>query len=187
MNLKRRQEKTMARYVYRVDTRVGIDSIKDGVFRAKRWGSSFGSSYPHEELLRIKLTPGEGLFIICFYTSLQKAESAQKMDFDWLGPSEILRCDKQCLIDVGFTETWDDGFIQGDAYLFWVRERVPVADQRLSSTGVPLAQFEIFRRGAWSKLEDYIWQTTALDFPSGSPAISSEARGQRRKGARRHC
>ncbi|CAL8475570.1 protein of unknown function (plasmid) [Caballeronia sp. S22] len=40
------------------------------------------------------------------------------MDYRLLGPSEILRCEKRCLIDAGFTETWDDGFKQGDAYLF---------------------------------------------------------------------
>jgi hypothetical protein len=160
----------MKEHIYRVDTRAGIDAIKDGIFRAKRWGPPHGSAFPHKEMAKIPVAMGEGLFIICFYTAFEKAEKSQEMDYRFLGPSEILRCEKRRLIEAGFTQTWDDGFREGDAYLFWVKEPINTASQEFSEIGVPLADFEILHDGNWIALGSRIGRANRQVPVSSLPA-----------------
>ncbi|WP_226374136.1 hypothetical protein [Pectobacterium quasiaquaticum] len=67
-------------YIYRIDTAVKLKKIQDGFFRAKRWENRNGIDYPHKLLKDhyAELAPAEGVYLMCFYSSQQKAEISLK-------------------------------------------------------------------------------------------------------------
>ncbi|WP_435102390.1 phage integrase N-terminal SAM-like domain-containing protein [Arhodomonas sp. AD133] len=134
-------------YLYRIDTVDGLAKIRDGKFRAVRWTPS---CYPHEILKKLEssLPEGAALFRICFYSSEQKARWSQQYDFAGRN-TRILRCPKEAVLAAGFSESWDDGFRQGEAYLFWTQESAQGASARLSNVGIPLETFEVAEGESW--------------------------------------
>ncbi|ACX87539.1 hypothetical protein Pecwa_1753 [Pectobacterium parmentieri WPP163] len=145
-------------YIYRIDTAVKLKKIQDGFFRAKRWENRSGIDYPHKLLKDryAELPPAEGIYLICFYSSQQKAEISLKNDFSCFGDCQISRCRKDTVLDAGLIESWDDGFLIGDAYLFWCQEVLTQSNTKLSSTGISLEHIETLSQGEWISLIDYI-------------------------------
>ncbi|GKW19619.1 hypothetical protein PEC302107_13480 [Pectobacterium araliae] len=146
----------MTEYIYRVDTEVDIKKIQDGVFRAKRW--RYNRSYPHQLLKSIyaDLPSTEGLYRVCFYTTQQIAERSLRDDFSGLGESKISRCYKKSVLQYGFTESWDDGFTVGEAYLFWCQEILIQSNSEFSSAGIPVTHFEVLVQEKWIPLVDHM-------------------------------
>ncbi|MBE5212552.1 hypothetical protein IG611_09760 [Pectobacterium sp. A535-S3-A17] len=145
-------------YIYRIDTAVKLKKIQDGFFRAKRWENRNGIDYPHKLLKDhyAELAPAEGVYLMCFYSSQQKAEISLKNDFSYLGDCQISRCRKETVLDAGFIESWDDGFPVGEAYLFWCQEVLNQSNTKFSCMGISLEHIETMRQGEWISLIDYI-------------------------------
>ncbi|MEQ9861360.1 hypothetical protein OI450_05575 [Pectobacterium cacticida] len=148
----------MTEYIYRVDRDIRIRKIQDGIFRARRWKNRSGEDYPHRLLksLYADLPSTEGLYLICFYTSQQLAEKSLINDFLPRGESHISRCHKESVSTYGFTESWDDGFIVGEAYLFWCQEILTQSNSEFSSAGIPVTHFEVLVQEKWIPLVDYM-------------------------------
>jgi hypothetical protein len=157
----------MHEYVYRVDTQDGLRKIRDNHFRARRWLANNSRSFPHQLLKKLysELSTTEGLYRICFYTSYTRAEQSLNDDFSYFGPSHILRCPKRYILSIGFSESWDDGFKEGDAYLFWIQEQLLVENVEFSFAGIPFNEFEIWNEGQWCALEDYYYKIALLANP----------------------
>lgn len=147
----------MTEYVYRVETLTGLENIRDNHFRAKRWIFGESGSFPHELLKQLTLTlpATDGIFRICFYTSHGRAEESKGYDFSYFGESFILRCPKASVMNLGFSESYDDGFKEGDAYLFWIQENILTGNKVFSSVGIALHLFEIWKQGQWHALHDH--------------------------------
>lgn len=145
----------MIEYVYRVDTQTGLEKIQDNHFRARRSGTS--DSFHHELLKRLHSTlpRTDGLFRVCFYVSQVRAEQSSSYDPSHFGKSYVLRCPKESVLSCGFTESWDDGFKEGDAYLFWIQETLSHRNARFSSAGVDFDLFEICKQGQWHPLKNH--------------------------------
>lgn len=162
----------MDKYVYRIDTELGLKKIQDDHFRARRWLCE--SSYPHK-LLREQqstLPASAGLYLICFFSSHARAEHSLG-NFSYLGPRYILRCPKKSVLNVGFSESWDDGFNEGDAYLFWRQETVTNGNNNFSSVGIPLDLFEILNQGKWQPLCTFLGEITSSQNGVSAPILAS--------------
>ena len=161
----------MSEYIYRVDTQSGLEKIEDNHFRAKRWRADDRYAYPHKLLAQLHSTllETEGIFRICFYTSFDKAEHSKNYDFSHFGESFILRCPKTSLASAGFSESWDDGFNEGDAYLFWIKEVLSANNTKFSSAGVEFPVFEILKQGEWQPLKNYFPEKTVLSGKIAEP------------------
>jgi hypothetical protein len=142
-------------YIYRVDTAKSLLAIRDRCFRARRWTDE-QHSFPHQHLKQLakSLSPTQRLFRICFFTSLSKAKKSREDDFKWFGNSHLLRCKKSMVISAGFTESWDDGFEIGDAYLFWSIEEVIEELTEFSSRSVGFDAFDVLQGESWFPLTD---------------------------------
>ena len=79
-----------------------------------------------------------------------------KNDFSYFGDCQISRCRKKAVLDAGFSESWDDGFPVGEAYLFWCQEVLSQSNTKFSSTGISLEHIETMRQGEWISLIDYL-------------------------------
>jgi len=147
----------MNEYVYRINTQSGLEKIQDNHFRGRRWLSGVNGGYPHALLKRehATLSITEGLFLVCFYSNHAKAEQSLNSDFSYLGQSYMLRCPKEHVVAAGFNESWDDGFKEGDAYLFWNKENISDRNANFSSAGIPLEVFEIWKDSKWQPLHQY--------------------------------
>ncbi|EAW9009524.1 hypothetical protein NL87_25900 [Salmonella enterica] len=139
----------MSEYIYRVDTILNLNKVCNDTFRAKRWTKN---SYPHKLLKNAQTLPTDGLYLICFFTTQQLAETALKNDFSHLGDSRISRCHKETILRVGFSESWDDGFIPGEAYLFWCTELLNEQNHEFSETNIPISHFETLNEEEWVPL-----------------------------------
>ncbi len=60
-----------------------------------------------------------------------------------------MRCNKSELQKAGFQESWDDGFHEGIAYLFWRYEMPTATNDRFSDSGIDLTAFEKNTDGEW--------------------------------------
>jgi len=164
----------MSEYVYRVDTETGLKKIHDRHFRARRWMGNDSYSFPHVVLkqLNVTLPASDGLYRICFYTSLARAKQSLNDDFSYLGLSRILRCPKNLVLSRGFFESWDDGFKEGDAYLFWIQEALSGENSNFSSTGIPFEHFEILNQERWHPLLEYYREMVSVNNMTAIPAES---------------
>lgn len=167
----------MSEYVYRVDTQTGLEKIQDNHFRAKRWSANDGYSFPHALLkeLHSSLPATAGLYRICFFTSHTRAEESLSNDFSHLGKSYILRCPKASVLSLGFTESWDDGFKKGDAYLFWNQESLLAGNANFSSAGIAFDQFEIWKQKQWSPLQGHYYEMAPVANPATPPARNARS------------
>lgn len=159
----------MKNYVYRVDTVLGFGKIKDSVFRAKRW--TYPGDFPHKllESLYTNLPTTDGLYRICFYRSQKVAEKCLARDFLSLGESRMYRCPKEVVLSCGFSESWDDGFDKGVAYLFWCQEKLNENNTHLSLSCIPLEHFDVLIQDEWMPLMEYLNNT----FPTTNERISN--------------
>ncbi|HAU5600900.1 TPA: hypothetical protein JD320_000021 [Citrobacter koseri] len=159
-------------YIYRVDVAIKLKNIQDAYFRAKRWENRSGIDYPHK-LMKNRyagLSSAEGIYLICFYTSQQRAETSLINDFSYFGDCKISRCHKEVILGSGFIESWDDGFPVGEAYLFWCQETLTSKNTLFSSIGISLEHFETLNQGEWIPLTDYIRNES----PSVNTSINTE-------------
>ncbi|ENY6785878.1 hypothetical protein J9231_02195 [Providencia rettgeri] len=143
-------------YIYRIDTESNFSLIKDNSFRAKRW--FLNEDFPHKLLKDefSKMSPNQGIYRICFFTSEAHAKSSLNYEFTSLhGGKVFLRCPKFAVTNAGFKESWDDGFHTGDAYLFWTRELIEKENDRFSLACIPLSVFQVFDNGEWVDYEKY--------------------------------
>jgi len=153
----------LMKYVYRIDTIENFKKIKDETFRAKVWYDKEGE-FPHKLLRSLckKLGNNERIFRICFFSTENKAIIVQKEDYKFLGPSYIFRCPKSSVKTIGFNESWDDGFENKEAYLFWNVEINNDENSRFSSLGINFKEFEIFIENGWKPLNDYLNDSDVL-------------------------
>lgn len=148
-------EEAEIEYVYRVDTEEGLKRIHDNAFRAKKW--PMNHDYPHKVLQEAKsLCPlGQYIYRICFYSSLEHAKDAERSIWVHLGGGRITRVQKQELTILGFKESWDDGFEEGHAYLFWKYDRpFSNANTSLSNSGIPCDRMHLMTDNGWMRLTD---------------------------------
>lgn len=128
--------------LYRVDTKDGYNNIKDGIFRARRWNTA---SYPHE-ILKEKyksLQIDEGIYRICFWTTKELAINSRDNDFKWLSKENYIhKCSAKLLIDQGFHQENDCGVTSGEAYLFWIIEKLDGNNEKFSNKGISLSNLE---------------------------------------------
>jgi hypothetical protein len=146
----------MTEYIYRVDTQAALEKISDNIFRARRWGTENGCSFPHKLLKKIhsNLPTTVAVYRICFFTTETKAEQAVRSYGQLPGVSHLLlRCPKGQVLASGFKESWDDGFSKGEAYLFWVSETLSSANAEFSCSGIAIDQFQIRIDGQWRSLQ----------------------------------
>jgi hypothetical protein len=162
----------MTEYVYRVDAQTSLEKIRDSCFRARRWSANDSYSFPHALLkhLHSSLPATDGLYRICFYTSHTRAEESLSYDFSYFGASHILRCPKAAVLSLGFTDSWDDGFKEGDAYLFWIQEHLNDTNANFSSAGIAFDQLEIWKQEQWSQLQDHYSAVAPVAKPVAPPA-----------------
>lgn len=146
----------MSDYIYRIDTLKGIKRIEGDAFRGKKWVQ--GTGYPHALMKGAPLPATDANYIVCFFSTLEKAEESLKRDYEYFKPSYILRCRKDALATARFNESWDDGFAEGDAYLFWIRETVTATNTELSNAGIPLTNFEIQVAQQWIPFTHHLQQ-----------------------------
>jgi len=155
----------MPEFLYRVDFNDHLHSITDGIFRARRWTTA---GFPHAVLkAAAQREPQSRVYRICFFATLADATKCQQEDFDnsRRGQSQLLRCDKLELRKAGFHETWDDGFHEGIAYLFWRYEMPTATNDRFSDSGIDLTAFDKSVDGEW---RPYCWEP-AREIPALSP------------------
>jgi len=128
--------------VFRVDPQEKWDEIVDHRFRAVRYKLG---GYPHRLLMQImqEMPHGSGLFRMCFYSSIELAQRSLQTDFSCFDDCKIRSVSKQIIVDSGFAESWDDGFDEGQAFLFWRIETLTAHNHNLSSSGINLNQFTI--------------------------------------------
>jgi hypothetical protein len=151
----------MTEYVYRVDAQSALENISDNTFRARRWGTENGFSFPHKLLNRIhsNLPSTVAVYRICFFTTEAKAEQAIRSYGQLPGVSHLLlRCHKDQVLASGFDESWDDGFSKGEAYLFWVSETLSSANAEFSCSGIAIDHFQIRIDGQWQSLQSHFVQ-----------------------------
>lgn len=148
-------------YLYRVDTVSGFNKIKDSVFRAKRW--TYPGGFPHKLLksLYANLPSTDGLYRICFYSSQEIADKSMTGDFLPQGESRMYRCPKETVLSCGFSESWDDGFNEGVAYLFWCQEKLNESNTEFSLSGISIEYFDVLIEGEWIPLLAYLDNTTS--------------------------
>ena len=142
----------MSEYIYRVDSIKNLEQVCNDSFRASRWTKEM---YPHQVLKDIKSRQNEedGLYFICFFTTQPLAENSLKNDFFYLDEeAKISRCCKEKVLRAGFTESWDDGFDQGKAYLFWCEEPLSKNNNKFSEKNISTNQFETLSEGKWIPL-----------------------------------
>ncbi|NTE68075.1 hypothetical protein G6M85_20935 [Agrobacterium tumefaciens] len=158
-------------FLYRVDFNDDLQLITDGMFRARRWTTT---SFPHAVLkAAVQREPQSRVYRICFFATLADATKCQQEYFDSSrhGPSKMIRCTKSELQNTGFHESWDDGFHEGIAYLFWRYEAPTDTNDRFSDVGIDITAFEKNAGGAW---QPYCWEPapeiTALS-PMTDPLI----------------
>ncbi|MDM2724211.1 hypothetical protein [Citrobacter sp. Cy230] len=149
-------------YVYRVDTVSGFNKIKDKVFRARRW--TYPGSYPHKLLqsLYADLPETDGLYRICFYSSQEIADKSLIGDFLPQGESRMYRCPKEAILSCGFSESWDNGFNEGVAYLFWRQENLNENNTQFSLSGISLEYFDVLTEGEWMPLVEFLNKTSSI-------------------------
>jgi hypothetical protein len=160
-------------HIYRVDRINALRRIDDGHFRAKKWPNG-QHDYPHRVLKAATAgcPPGQSVFRICFWPTLQRAETSLSSDFSHWGDGVISRLSKSELQVQGFAETWDDGFNEGEAYLFWKYDSPTEISGSLSASGIPVGQVEILKNGQWLPFKSHTDQSPAKNSPE--PAEASE-------------
>lgn len=160
----------MPEFVYRVDTAANLDLIRDESFRARRWIAA-PNKYPHKALLAATIEhPQSRVFRICFFSSLERALVCQANDFAPLGGRSIVsRCEKAAISEAEFNESWDDGFNQGEAFLFWRVEDPDPSNVEFSQAFLPMAAFQTYNNGNWTS------PTAARDRPA-VPPLSPQVR-----------
>lgn len=152
---------TMNDYVYRVDTVFGFNKIQDSVFRAKRW--TYPGGFPHKLLksLYANLPSTDGLYRICFYSSQEIADKSLTEDFLSQGESRMYRYPKEAVLSCGFSESWNDGFNEGVAYLFWCQEKLNENNTEYSLSGISIEYFDVLTQGEWIPLVEYLDNTAS--------------------------
>lgn len=168
----------MSEFLYRVDFNDHLHSITDGIFRARRWTTA---GFPHAVLqAAAQREPQSRVYRICFFATLADATKCQREDFDNSrhGPSQLLRCDKLELRKAGFYETWDDGFHEEIAYLFWRYEIPTATNERFSDSGINFTAFDKCDDGDWRPY----YSEPAREIPALSPTTKPlSATPQRQK------
>lgn len=144
-------------YVYRVDENFGLQSIPDGCHRAPRWPKG-SNPFPHKLLKdRLSSLPStHGIYRICFFVTLAKAE-ATRLSYKNKGATTTLaRCRKADVLAAGFTDSWDDGFHEGVAHLYWIEEQASSLNDCLSEACIPFDRFEALVNGNWVPLPTHL-------------------------------
>lgn len=170
----------MPEFLYRVDFNDHLRSITDGMFRARRWTTA---GFPHAVLkAATQREPQSRVYRICFFATLAEATKCQQEDFDnsRRGPSHLMRCNKSELQKAGFHESWDDGFHEGIAYLFWRYEMPTATNDRFSDGGIDLTAFEKNADGEWRPYcREPAPEITALSPTTKPPFVTLQ--GQKRQ------
>lgn len=123
----------------------------DDLLRGKLWTD--GKSYPHKVLKQaIRSKPSDQLFLICFYPTLALAISCESRDFN--SPTVLLRVDCSLLAQAGFHCSWDDGFTEGEALLFWRADQPSSLNSERSSAGISIDHVEILEGQEWRTVRE---------------------------------
>lgn len=143
------------RYLFRVDRKAHLRNIRDGFFRAARWRGA--GDFPHKELVSAATSAPEGIGIyrVCFYSSHERAVKSLETDYRFWNDGVITRVRHEDVLDLGFHQTWDDGFEKGDAYLFWQYGRGG-NNPDWSEAGIPLTLLQVHEEGSWMSFSDVV-------------------------------
>ena len=158
-------------YVYRIDRKKYLFNITDNLFRARLWKNR-QSDFPHKNLrAAFKTRPSDrDVYRICFWGSMSKAEQSLERDYGHWGDGIITRFLKEDVLAQGFEETWDDGFAEGDAYLFWKYDSSG-DDPSLSYTGLKIERADALVDGNWVPLSEFLISNAVASppVPASSP------------------
>lgn len=157
----------MSAFLYRVDRLKHLRNVQDKFFRARFWPN--GNDYPHKALhtAQQSIPAGLRIFRICFWSSFDRAEKSLQIDYRHWSDGVITRVPLEDVRNLGFTETWDDGFNEGEAYLFWQYGASLFKDTTLSTSGISTECIQAYKDGAWTSFE-------AVVFPDREEASLSE-------------
>lgn len=140
--------------MFHISTIENLNKIEDELFKARRWDPIRG--YPHTVLRQasLNLQEGHSIYRFCFYVSHDRALRSQENDFAF-SENHMLRFNGDVgeMLSYGFNESWDDGFNDGEVYLFWCS--APTNPTSFSEIGIPLNRFSIYINGQWQPLEGY--------------------------------
>lgn len=141
-------------YLYHYAKVGNYNDWKDDLFRGKLWNPS--NSFPHKLLKNKQLTlkDTEAQFIICFYSSYGNAIKFQPRDFMY-SKTQFLRVSKQDLITSGFTQSWDDGFNNGEVYLFWIIDKSSINSSDRSDKGLTIDKVQVQYNDAWISVREH--------------------------------
>lgn len=141
-------------YLYHYAIVGNYNDWKDDLFRGKLWNPS--NSYPHKLLKNKQLTlkGTEAQFIICFYSSYRNAIKFQTRDFKYY-KTHLLRVSKQDLIKSGFTQSWDDGFNEGEVYLYWIIDKSSTDSSDHSDKGITIDKVQVQYNDAWLSVREH--------------------------------
>lgn len=146
-------------YIYRYDDTGNLRAIQDNCHRARRWDGS-PTSYPHK-LLRAriaKLSNTQAIYRICFWVNLQdvidETDKLKRVTPDKL--ITLTRCSISDVLSESFQSSWDDGFKEGKAYLFWKEEDLENSNSSFSKASIPFSKFEALVDGSWLPLSSHL-------------------------------
>lgn len=141
-------------YLYHYTTLESYKNWKDDFFRGKLWNPK--NSYPHR-LLKAQqnsLKNSEVQFIICFYSSYEIAAKSRVRDF-FHCDTHLLRVAKKHLIESGFNQSLDDGFDEGEVYLFWLVDKISTNLEGRSEKGVSIDKVQVQYDNQWLSVTEH--------------------------------
>lgn len=111
----------------------------------------------HKKLKRMHelLPEGKALYRFCYYNDFNKTKQSFDSDFSQ-SKSYIFRFQKQQIHDLGFKWQWDEGFNEGDAHLFWIKE--DKTERPWSNSGIPFKDIEVLVQQNWTRLDKFFPQ-----------------------------
>jgi len=139
--------------IYHITTEENLLRIRDGLFRARRWNENC----PHAALrAAVEISPHPiSVFRMCFWRDEEQAFRLMRNTFDTT-PAYMLRYDGDIdeIVSLGFQDSWDDMFPDGEVYLFWLSE--PRTTACFSRVGIPLEQFSVHSGDQWHPLPAFL-------------------------------
>ncbi|MEQ7415870.1 hypothetical protein ABQF04_09760 [Xanthomonas campestris pv. campestris] len=169
----------MDEFLYRVDRLKHLRNVRDKFFRARSWPN--GVDYPHKALKAAQQSVPEGLgiFRVCFWQKFDSAKKSLEIDYRHWNDGVITRIPREDMTGLGFIETWDDGFSEGEAYLFWRYATGLPNDPSLSTSGISTDRIEAYKDGAWLPFELVVFtDREEASAPRGEDNVRAEQAGK---------
>lgn len=141
-------------YLYHYTKVANYDDWKDDFLRGKIWNPKI--SHPHKLMLSQQhaIENDQAQFIVCFYPSYENATKFHERDFNY-SETRLLRVAKQDLISSGFTQSWDDGFNEGEVYLFWIIDNYAINSEDRSEKGIAIDKVQIQLNDDWLSVREH--------------------------------